>query len=664
MNVAIQNYVLNTLKELPLPRDRSPNVPHAPKRAHTLDASGVQLAIDNALRYFPKKFHQTLRPEFATELEEYGHIYMYRFMPDFPVKAYPINFYPGKIPEAKCIMLMIMNNLDPEVAQYPEELVCYGGNGCVFQNWMQFRLTLRYLSQLTDKQTLVINSGHPLGLFPAPTTGPRMTISNGQMIPNYSTVENLNNMYATGNTMYGQMTAGSFCYIGPQGIVHGTTLTLMNAGRKYLGSSDLRGKTVITSGLGGMSGAQGKAGQILGCTMVIGEVHPDALQKRLDQGWIDRCVDNIEECLEFLKARKPGVIGFLGNIVDLWEAVAAREDISVDLGTDQTSLHDPFGGGYLPVGYTLESAQELMASNASAYQKEIRSTLVRHVAAVNTMASRGTKFWDYGNAFLLRAQEFGADIFDTSGKLRYPSYFQSIMGDIFAMGFGPFRWICSSGNPDDLDKTDMIAGEVIESLIGGEVKAVAVAETLEPHVKRCQQYQDNLVWIRAAKAHQLVVGSQARILYSDAIGRLQIAKAFNKAVRDNKISAPIVLSRDHHDVSGTDSPWRETSNIEDGSKLTADMAVQNVIGDAYRGASWVALHNGGGVGWGQVVNGGFGMVLDGTEQAEDRIKMLYWDVLNGVTRRAWAGQELSQRQVHEEMQRDADLVVNPFGCFE
>ena len=544
---------------------------------------------------------------------------------------------------------MICNNLDPEVAQYPEELITYGGNGSVFQNWIQFRLTLYYLSQMNNRQTLVLNSGHPMGLFPSPEFAPRMTISNGNMIPNYSTVENLNKLYAMGNTMYGQMTAGSFCYIGPQGIVHGTALTLMNAGRKYLNSPDLTGKVVITSGLGGMSGAQGKAGQILGCTMIIAEVAVKALEKRINQGWIDVKLTTIDECLDFIKSKKKQVAGFLGNIVELWQAID-KSGHHVDLGTDQTSLHDPFGGGYLPLGYSLTEAEILMKTDFPKYKMAIKETLIKHVTAINSMSQKGMKFWDYGNAFLLRAKEFGADI-TLNGQLRYPSYFQSIMGDIFAMGFGPFRWVCTSGSSDDLAKTDQIAAQVIRQLIEN-----SSASSL-------QQYQDNLTWVEKAMENKLVVGSQARILYSDAIGRMKIAQAFNQAIREGKISQPIVLSRDHHDVSGTDSPWRETSNIEDGSKFTADMAIQNVIGDSFRGATWVALHNGGGVGWGQVCNGGFGIVLDGTLEADKRINMLYWDVINGVARRAWAGQELSINQINQEMKNNHLLKINNHGCF-
>ncbi|KAK6747280.1 hypothetical protein RB195_000471 [Necator americanus] len=643
----------------PLPayptEQKAAKVPHAPKRPCPLNRDEKIMAVRNALRYVPKKHHQLLAKEFVEELEQYGHIYAFRFMPNFHLKAPSLSEIPAKSQQAAAIILMILNNLDPEVAQFPQELVTYGGNGQVFSNWIQFRLVLRYLAQMSVEQTLVLYSGHPLGLFPSHANAPRVTITNGMMIPNFSTKPLYDKMFALGVTQYGQMTAGSFCYIGPQGIVHGTTITIMNAGRRYLNVSDLTGKVFVTAGLGGMSGAQPKAATIAGCISVTAEVIADALLKRYNQGWIDEYSSDLSEIINLIrkyrKEKKTRSIGYLGNIVDLWERLAAEPDHLVDLGSDQTSLHNPFLGGYYPVGISVEDANKLMTSEPEHFKKLVQRSLLRHIAAIDTLAARGMHFWDYGNAFLVECQRAGANMRHPQAKddktFRYPSYMQDIMGDIFSMGFGPFRWVCTSQKSEDLEKTDKIACEVIRKLMEKKVPE---------HVR--QQYLDNKKWIEGAAANRLVVGSQARILYSDQEGRIAIALAFNDAVRDGRISAPIVLSRDHHDVSGTDSPFRETSNIMDGSALTADMAVQNVIGDSFRGATWVSLHNGGGVGWGDVINGGFGMLLDGSQEAaKNASEMLQWDVSNGVARRSWSGNEKAREAIIRTQAQNKNLVV-------
>ncbi|VDL70186.1 unnamed protein product [Nippostrongylus brasiliensis] len=579
-----------------------------------------QMAVRNALRYIPKVHHEVLAKEFADELAQYGHIYAYRFMPNFDLKAAPLSEIPAKCQQAAAIIGMILNNLDREVAQFPQELVTYGGNGQVFSNWIQFRLTLRYLSRMTSRQTLVMYSGHPLGLFPSHEDSPRVTVTNGMMIPNFSTKPLYDKLFALGVTQYGQMTAGSYAYIGPQGIVHGTTITVMNAGRRYLGVDSLAGKVFVTSGLGGMSGAQPKAATIAGCISVTAEVSAEALLKRHKQGWLDDYSSDLDKVMELLKKhrmeKKTISIGYLGNIVDLWERLAEEKELLVDLGSDQTSLHNPFLGGYYPVGISVEEADIMMTAEPERFKQLVRESLLRHIAAIDKLAARGMHFWDYGNAFLV--------------------------DDIFSMGFGPFRWVCTSQSPHDLDQTDKISCEVIEKLMETDVPA---------HVQ--QQYLDNKRWIEGAAENRLVVGSQARILYSDQEGRIAIALAFNDAIRSGRVSAPIVLARDHHDVSGTDSPFRETSDVNDGSAFTADMAVQNVIGDSFRGATWVSLHNGGGVGWGDVINGGFGLLLDGSEEAARRAtSMLQWDVSNGVARRSWSG----NRKAREAIQRTQTLV--------
>ncbi|XP_065829247.1 urocanate hydratase-like [Oscarella lobularis] len=632
------------LHPIPQPRPRDPTVPHAPVRTPKLTKEEEKQALCNALRYFPTEFHETLAKEFATELATHGHIYMYRFRPEIDMRAYPIDEYPTKSKQAAAIMHMLMNNLDPRVAQYPHELVTYGGNGQVLSNWAQFWLVMNYLAEMTNEQTLVMCSGHPQGLYPSSKNAPRLVLSNGIVIPNYSSKEQYEKMFALGVSMYGQMTAGSYCYIGPQGIVHGTTLTLLNAGRKYLGVESLAGKVFVTSGLGGMSGAQAKAAAICGCVGVIAEVSEAALNKRWEQGWLMEKAKDLDDCIARIRAarseRRAVSIGYLGNIVDLWEKIVSEHEATgellADLGSDQTSLHNPYRGGYWPVGFTLEQAQDLLAKDEKKFVNLIQESLRRQVRAVNYLTSKGMKFWDYGNAFLLEAGKAGAEVKSKGDNtFRYPSYVEDIMGEIFSGGFGPFRWVCTSGLGVDLEQTDAIAAHVLEGLVASE----------PPHDVRIQ-YEDNLKWIREAGKHNLVVGSQARILYSDLSGRLALAKAFNQAVSEGKLKGPVVISRDHHDVSGTDSPFRETSNIKDGSMFCADMAVQNVIGDAFRGATWVALHNGGGVGWGEVVNGGFGLVLDGSDEACDRSRsMLVWDVSNGVTRRAWAGHPIADRTI-------------------
>ncbi|XP_055882824.1 urocanate hydratase-like isoform X1 [Biomphalaria glabrata] len=630
-----------TLKELcgglpldPLPelQPRDPNVPHAPIRVQELTHEEEKLAVQNALRYFPARFHELLAQEFAIELRTYGHIYMYRFRPDIDMRAYPITDYPAKCTSAAAIMHMIMNNLDPKVAQFPHELVTYGGNGQVFSNWAQFWLTMHYLSEMSETQTLVMYSGHPMGLFPSLTTSPRLVITNGMMIPNYSSREMYDKLFSLGVTMYGQMTAGSYCYIGPQGIVHGTTLTILNAARKNLKTNDLAGKVFVSAGLGGMSGAQAKAAVICGCVGVVAEVSEDALLKRYNQGWVMELVNDLDNLVALLKnarrRKKPLSIGYHGNIVDVWERLVmeyeATGEVLVDLGSDQTSCHNPFQGGYYPVQISYQEAREMMHQDPVNFKVLVQESLCRQVAAINKLSAGGMYFFDYGNAFLLEASRAGADVGRKDGlhgtTFKYPSYVQDIMGDIFSLGFGPFRWVCTSADPEDLKKTDALALSVIEQLSKNSIPC---------SVK--QQYDDNAKWIKEAGEHNMVVGSQARILYSDQEGRISVALAFNKAVSEGYLKGPVVISRDHHDVSGTDSLYRETSNIYDGSAFCADMSVQNVLGDSFRGATWVALHNGGGVGWGEVMNGGFGLVLDGSEEAKTRAEnMLAWDVSNGV----------------------------------
>jgi urocanate hydratase len=638
----------------PLPPIDS-SVDHAPVRRRCLTPVEKRLALCNALRYFDSRHHAQLAAEFAAELERYGRIYVHRLRPvDYEMRARPIDDYPARCREAAAIMMMIQNNLDPVVAQYPHELITYGGNGTVFQNWAQYCLAMSYLARMTEEQTLVLYSGHPLGLFPSHAAAPRVVVTCGMVVPNHSSPGDYERLAALGVTSYGQMTAGSFMYIGPQGIVHGTTITLLNAGRRYLGvadTDDLAGKVYVTSGLGGMSGAQAKAAVIAGAVAVIAEVNPRAARKRFEQGWLQEIETDLDRVLARIekarRAARPLSLGYVGNVVDLWERLAASA-VEVDLGSDQTSLHDPFGGGYYPVGIELDRANEMMRDDPAGFRVAVQDSLRRHVAAINTMAARGTHFWDYGNAFLLEASRAGADVTREDGSFRYPSYVEDIMGPIcFDYGFGPFRWVCASGRPEDLAVTDRIAGEVLERLA-----AVAPPETRH-------QLLDNLRWIREAEQHAMVVGSQARILYSDAEGRKEIALAFNRAIRDGSVAGPIVLGRDHHDVSGTDSPYRETADIRDGSRLCADMAVHNVIGDACRGATWVSLHNGGGVGWGEAVNGGFGMLIDGSEDADGRIRgMIAWDVTHGIARRAWARNEGARFAIREAMQRDRRLVVS------
>lgn len=619
---------------------------HAPKRKDILTPEEKKLALRNALRYFPKKFHSTLAPEFANELKTYGRIYMYRFRPTYEMFARPIDAYPHRSEQAAAIMMMIQNNLDKAVAQHPHELITYGGNGSVFQNWAQYRLVMKYLSEMTDEQTLVMYSGHPLGLFPSHKGAPRVVVTNGMVIPNYSKPDDWERDNALGVSQYGQMTAGSYMYIGPQGIVHGTTITVLNAARKVGVSHPL----FVSSGLGGMSGAQPKAGNIAGAVSVVAEINPLAAEKRFDQGWVDELHGNLDELIPAIRkavAEKRTVsMAYVGNIVDLWERLA-DEDIHVDLGSDQTSLHNAFAGGYYPVGMTLEESKKMMAEEPEQFKECVYASLRRQVDAINRLSAKGMYFFDYGNAFLLTAGRAGADIWKESGKFRYPSYVQDIMGPMFFdYGFGPFRWVCSSGKAEDLAVTDQLAAEVLDKML----------KTAPADIHG--QLADNLHWIREAGKNHLVVGSQARILYADAEGRTKIALAFNKAIRDGRISRPVVLGRDHHDVSGTDSPFRETSNIYDGSQFCADMAVQNVIGDAFRGATWVSIHNGGGVGWGEVINGGFGMVIDGSEEADQRIqRMLFWDVNNGIARRSWARNKGSMDAIQREMNRTPELQV-------
>ncbi len=636
---------------LPPPRPYDETVNHAPKRKDILTHDEKKLALKNALRYFPVDFHSVLAAEFAEELAKYGRIYMYRFRPDYEITARNIDEYPYRSHKAAAIMLMISNNLDPDVAQHPHELITYGGNGAVFQNWAQYLLTMKYLSEMTDDQTLVVYSGHPMGLFPSHRDAPRLVVTNGMVIPNYSSQDHWEKFNALGVSQYGQMTAGSYMYIGPQGIVHGTTITIMNAGRLLNKSSDtLKGKLYVSSGLGGMSGAQSRAASIAGIISVIAEVNPEAIRKRYSQGWVDEVITDMNKLVERVKKAKERQelvsIAYNGNIVEVWEAFA-EQGIIVDIGSDQTSLHNPWAGGYYPVGISLDVANRMISSDPEQFRQLVKKSLVRQVEAINKHTEKGTYFFDYGNAFLLEASRAGADILKSNGEFRYPSYVQDIMGPVcFDYGFGPFRWVCCSNDPVDLAVTDNIASDTLEHLM----------ITSPDEIK--QQMADNIHWIREAAKNKLVVGSQSRILYSDAEGRMAIAEAFNRAIASGKISAPVVIGRDHHDVSGTDSPFRETSNIYDGSKYTADMAVQNVIGDAFRGATWVSLHNGGGVGWGEVINGGFGMVLDGTEETAKKLKMmLHWDVNNGIVRRSWARSKGALSTLEREMKRTPGLKV-------
>ncbi len=637
---------------LPEPKPYDTSINHAPRRKDILTHAEKELALRNALRYFPAKHHALLAPEFAEELRRYGRIYMYRLRPDYDMHARPIDEYPAKCRQAAAIMLMIQNNLDKAVAQHPHELITYGGNGAVFQNWAQYRLTMKYLSEMTDSQTLVMYSGHPLGLFPSHPDAPRVVVTNGMVIPNYSKPDDWERMNALGVSQYGQMTAGSYMYIGPQGIVHGTTITVMNAARKRFtgGRISARGMLFVSSGLGGMSGAQAKAGNISGVVSVIAEINPKAARKRHEQGWVDELHDSLDELIPRIRkavADKETVsLAYVGNIVDLWERLA-DEGVKVDLGSDQTSLHNPWAGGYYPVGLSYEESNRMMAEEPQRFRKHVQESLRRQVAAINRLAAEGMYFFDYGNAFLLESSRAGADVMREDGRFRYPSYVQDIMGPMFFdYGFGPFRWVCTSGKPEDLEMTDRLAAEVLEDMCRTAPESIR------------GQLEDNLHWIREAGPNRLVVGSQARILYADCEGRTRIALAFNKAIAEGRISAPVVLGRDHHDVSGTDSPYRETSNIYDGSNLTADMAVQNVIGDSFRGATWVSIHNGGGVGWGEVINGGFGMVIDGSEDAARHIReMLFWDVNNGIARRSWARNDGAVEAIRREMERTPQLRV-------
>ena len=637
---------------LPDPKPHDPAINHAPKRKNILTPGEKRLAVRNALRYFEPRHHAILAPEFAHELETYGRIYMYRFRPDYVLHARPIGDYPHRSLQAAGIMLMLQNNLDNAVAQHPHELITYGGNGAVFQNWAQYRLTMKYLSEMTDEQTLVLYSGHPMGLFPSHKEAPRVVVTNGMVIPNYSQPDHWERFNALGVSQYGQMTAGSFMYIGPQGIVHGTAITVLNAGRKIARHGEgLEGKVFITAGLGGMSGAQPKAANIAGCISITAEVNPKATHTRYSQGWVDEVIDNLDQLVErvtLAREKKEVVsIAFQGNVVEVWERFAQGE-IPVELGSDQTSLHNPWAGGYYPVGVSFEESKRLMAEEPEVFRQKVQESLRRHVAAINACVERfGTYFFDYGNAFLLESSRAGADIMKPDGEFKYPSYVQDIMGPMcFDYGFGPFRWVCSSGDPEDLEKTDQIAARVLTEIMKHSPKEIQ------------QQMADNIRWIAAAGENRLVVGSQARILYADAEGRVKIAEAFNRAIAAGELSAPVILGRDHHDVSGTDSPYRETSNIYDGSRFTADMAIHNVIGDSFRGATWVSIHNGGGVGWGEVINGGFGMLLDGSEACDKRLKqMLFWDVNNGISRRSWARNEGAVFAIKRAMEANPDLKV-------
>lgn len=642
---------------LPEPKPYDKTINHAPKRKDILTAEEKVLALKNALRYFPAKFHAELAPEFAKELKDYGRIYMYRFRPSYDMYARPIDEYPCRSRQAAAIMAMIQNNLDPRVAQHPHELIIYGGNGAIFQNWAQYRLTMKYLAEMTDEQTLSMYSGHPMGLFPSHKDAPRVVVTNGMVIPNYSKQDDWERFNALGVSQYGQMTAGSYMYIGPQGIVHGTTITVMNAARKQLKAKgiagtreNMKGMLFVTAGLGGMSGAQPKAGNIAGVVSVTAEINPLAARKRYDQGWVDELHENLDELIprvrKAMENKETVSLAYVGNVVDLWERLAA-ENIPVDLGSDQTSLHNPWAGGYYPVGQTFEESVKMMAEEPERFREAVRASLRRHVAAINELASKGMYFFDYGNAFLLESSRAGADILKADGSFRYPSYVQDIMGPLyFDYGFGPFRWVCMSERPEDLAKSDEIAVNILKKEL----------ETAPEEIQG--QLNDNIHWIEEAGRNNLVVGSQARILYADCEGRTKIALAFNEAIRKGEITAPIVLGRDHHDVSGTDSPFRETSNIYDGSRFTADMAIQNVIGDGFRGATWVSIHNGGGVGWGEVINGGFGMVIDGSADSDRHItRMLFWDVNNGIARRSWARNEGAEHAIMREMERTPELTV-------
>lgn len=642
---------------LPEPKPYDKTINHAPKRKDILTAEEKVLALKNALRYFPAKFHAELAPEFAQELKDYGRIYMYRFRPSYDMYARPIDEYPCRSRQAAAIMAMIQNNLDPRVAQHPHELIIYGGNGAIFQNWAQYRLTMKYLAEMTDEQTLSMYSGHPMGLFPSHKDAPRVVVTNGMVIPNYSKQDDWERFNALGVSQYGQMTAGSYMYIGPQGIVHGTTITVMNAARKQLKAKgiagtreNMKGMLFVTAGLGGMSGAQPKAGNIAGVVSVTAEINPLAARKRYDQGWVDELHENLDELIprvrKAMENKETVSLAYVGNVVDLWERLAA-ENIPVDLGSDQTSLHNPWAGGYYPVGQTFEESVKMMAEEPEKFREAVRASLRRHVAAINRLSAGGMYFFDYGNAFLLESSRAGADILKADGSFRYPSYVQDIMGPLyFDYGFGPFRWVCMSERPEDLAKSDEIAVNILKKEL----------ETAPEEIQG--QLNDNIHWIEEAGRNHLVVGSQARILYADCEGRTKIALAFNEAIRKGEISAPIVLGRDHHDVSGTDSPFRETSNIYDGSRFTADMAIQNVIGDGFRGATWVSIHNGGGVGWGEVINGGFGMVIDGSADSDRHItQMLFWDVNNGIARRSWARNEGAEHAILREMERTPELTV-------
>ena len=637
--------------ELPQPKPYEPKINHAPKRKEILNEEEKKLALKNALRYFEPKFHAELLPEFREELKKYGRIYMYRFRPDYEIFARPISEYPGKSLQAKSIMLMIQNNLSYAVAQHPHELITYGGNGAVFQNWAQYLLTMKYLSEMTDEQTLVMYSGHPLGLFPSHKDAPRVVVTNGMVIPNYSKPDDWEKFNALGVSQYGQMTAGSYMYIGPQGIVHGTTITVLNAFRKIKKSP--KGGLFVTSGLGGMSGAQPKAGNIAGCITVCAEVNPKITKIRHEQKWIDEIHENLDELVSRVRKAQENnetvSLAYLGNVVEVWEKFDV-ENLKIDIGSDQTSLHNPFAGGYYPVGISFEDSNKMMAENPEKFKEEVYKSLRRHAAAINKHTAKGTYFFDYGNAFLLECSRAGADVLSENPTLgrefKYPSYVQDIMGPMcFDYGFGPFRWVCTSGKPEDLQKTDDLACEVLEEIMKNSPEEIQ------------QQMQDNITWIKGAQENNLVVGSQARILYADAEGRMKIAEKFNQAIKNGEIGA-VVLGRDHHDVSGTDSPYRETSNIYDGSRFTADMAIQNVIGDSFRGATWVSIHNGGGVGWGEVINGGFGMLLDGSEDADRRLKsMLFWDVNNGISRRSWARNEGAIFAIKRAMEAEPNLKV-------
>ena len=635
---------------LPEFKKRSENISHAPNRKDSLTREEKALALKNALRYFPENQHSILGPEFKEELEKYGRIYMYRFQPDYEIYARPIDHYPGKSIQAKSIMLMIHNNLDPAVAQHPEELITYGGNGSVFQNWAQYLLTMQYLSNMENDQTLVMNSGHPLGLFPSHENAPRVVVSNGMMIPNYSKQDDWEKFNALGVTQFGQMTAGSYMYIGPQGIVHGTTITLLNACRK-IDDFGPAGKLFVTAGLGGMSGAQPKAGNIAGVISVTAEINSKASFKRYEQGWVDEIISDLDELCKRVKVAKKNKevvsIAYDGNIIDVWEKFH-YEDIFIDLGSDQTSLHNPWAGGYYPSGISFDQANDMMRKDPVKFKEKVKDSLVKHAEFIKKHTDKGTYFFDYGNAFLLEASRAGADVMSNDGiNFKYPSYVQDIMGPMcFDYGFGPFRWVCTSGDIKDLNKSDEIACEVLEKLI------ISAPEEIQ------QQMKDNIKWIKGAQENNLVVGSKARILYADSEGRIEIAKAFNNAIKNKEISAPIVLGRDHHDVSGTDSPYRETSNIYDGSAFTADMAIQNVIGDSFRGATWVSIHNGGGVGWGEVINGGFGLTIDGSQNSEKKlVNMLFWDVNNGIARRNWGRNKEAIFAIKREMDRNPKLKV-------